>query len=136
MPVNKQKRADDKRALDRLADREKHPEKYCTKNKRNGEPCTRYPIRGGSVCVKHGGNLPAVKEAALRRLEKASYAAAGVLVEIAENPRVFPKDRIAAANSILDRAKIGADKDVKLEVTGFEKLMKTGALLVDLDDAE
>lgn len=129
-----QSRPDDKRAVDRLLDKEQHPEKYCSKKKRNGVECTRYPIKGGTVCTKHGGNLPVVKEAALRRLEKASYMAAGVMVEIAGNPRVFAKDRIAAAAQILDRAKIGNDKDVNVNVTGFEALMKSGKLLVDIDD--
>lgn len=40
----------------------------CTAHRKNGEPCKRPPIRGGTVCASHGGSAPAVRAAAERRL--------------------------------------------------------------------
>ena len=37
-------------------------------SKQSGERCRRAPIPGGSVCVMHGGGIPAVREAARERL--------------------------------------------------------------------
>ena len=40
----------------------------CQANTRAGRPCRANAILGGTVCNKHGGNLPQVKRAAQRRL--------------------------------------------------------------------
>lgn len=37
---------------------------------RSGKPCQAPPIKGGTVCVTHGGRAPQVKAAAARRLEE------------------------------------------------------------------
>lgn len=44
----------------------RHPRK-CTSPKSNGEPCTRWAIKGGTVCPAHGGSAPQVKQAAKAR---------------------------------------------------------------------
>jgi hypothetical protein len=40
----------------------------CTTTNRAGERCGRAPIVGGSVCVMHGGGVPAVKQKAAERM--------------------------------------------------------------------
>lgn len=124
------KRADD----GRLKERVPGAPGMCQQNRRNGEPCKNFALKGATVCKKHGGQLPGVKAAALRRIEAASKSAANVMVEIAENPKIHPQWRINAAKDILDRSKIGTGKDVTVEVKGFEDLLNSGALLVDLED--
>lgn len=43
-------------------------QRRCTGTNRNGERCGRAPIVGGTVCVLHGGGIPAVQQAAKVRL--------------------------------------------------------------------
>lgn len=118
----------------RLRERVPGADNMCQQVRRNGEPCKNFAIKGATVCRKHGGSLPSVKAAALRRIEATSLKAADTMIEIAMNKKVHPMHRITAAKDILDRSKIGTTKDVSVEVKGFEDLIKSGALLVDLDD--
>src|SRR5438046_1115634 len=41
----------------------------CTALRTNGEPCSRWAIKGGNVCPFHGGSAPQVRAAARRRLQ-------------------------------------------------------------------
>jgi hypothetical protein len=41
----------------------------CRARTSSGRPCRAHPIRGGTVCVAHGGAAPQVRQAAERRLE-------------------------------------------------------------------
>lgn len=41
--------------------------KRCTAHRSNGQPCGNYAIRGGYVCMAHGGAAPQVRAAADRR---------------------------------------------------------------------
>ncbi len=54
----------------------------CTAHRQDGNPCTAYAIKGGSVCRVHGGSAPQVRAAALRRLLEAVDPAAGELIRI------------------------------------------------------
>ena len=45
------------------------PERRCTAKNRKGEPCGRPPIKGGFVCMTHGGNLPQVRAKANQRIK-------------------------------------------------------------------
>lgn len=49
----------------------------CKARKRNGDPCGRYAVVGGTVCPSHGGNAPQVRAKAKQRVaeEKAAKAA-------------------------------------------------------------
>ena len=42
----------------------------CTAHRTNGEPCRAHAIRGGSVCVAHGGAAPQVKHKAAERMRE------------------------------------------------------------------
>lgn len=45
-------------------------EKCTATIRETGERCTRWPIRGGTVCMAHGGAAPQVRDAANRRLQR------------------------------------------------------------------
>lgn len=53
---------------------ERNPRK-CTGTARSGNPCTRWAIKGGTVCPMHGGGAPQTKAAAARRLASQAIAA-------------------------------------------------------------
>jgi hypothetical protein len=62
-----------------VARRVMHGPNRCTATaKGTGERCRRAAIRGGTVCVKHGGSSPPVRAAANRRLEEREAATAAV----------------------------------------------------------
>lgn len=89
----------------------------CSARKKDGTPCGRYAIRGATVCPKHGGSAPQVVAAAKRRLAAMADAAAGRLGHFAFDDDVPPPVGLAATNSILDRAGLGAKQAVGVEVT-------------------
>ena len=64
--------------------------------------CKRRPIPGGTVCVKHGGGAPQVKEKAMQRLMRLQYPAISRLSELVAQ-REFPSVAIAAVKDVLDR---------------------------------
>ncbi len=58
----------------------------CKAKRSNGQPCGAHAIRGGTVCVAHGGGAPQVRDAARRRLLELVDPAIGVLAR-AVRPR-------------------------------------------------
>lgn len=61
-----------------------------------------------------------------------------VIVELAENPRTAARERLAAAQYILERGigKIAEKQEIKTEVTVFEQQISTGGFLMDLGEIE
>lgn len=45
-----------------------HEPRRCNGTNKQGKPCGRPPIRGGFVCLKHGGGAPQVRAKAAERL--------------------------------------------------------------------
>jgi len=75
----------------------------CRAHRSNGEACSAYAIRGGSVCVVHGGSAPQVKKAAAERLAEFVDPALDrlrELIDTADQDSV----RLSAIKDILDRA--------------------------------
>lgn len=91
------------------------PKPKCRAHNRAGNPCGRYPIPGGTVCVMHGGASPRTAQKAKMRLLELIDPAIGVLAAEMEKAD-SSADRQRAANSILDRAGMnrgaGTDGDV------------------------
>lgn len=56
----------------------------CRGTNRAGEPCGRAPIRGGDVCILHGGAAPQVQESARRRLLRGADLAIDYLLNLLE----------------------------------------------------
>src|SRR5437870_4242942 len=73
--------------MDSLEPRPWNPARQCTATNREGERCRRQPIPGGSVCVMHGGSIPAVQESAKRRLIAMVEPVLGAFEEILESWR-------------------------------------------------
>lgn len=93
---------------------EDESKRQCTAMNRLGERCGKPPIRGGHVCIIHGGNLPHVKEAARLRLLAGADLAINYLVNMLEPRESCPTcgrsdlDRdpvvVRACQLVLDRA--------------------------------
>ena len=56
-------------------DQEILEETQCRGTNKRGERCKRAPVKGASVCSKHGGNAPQVRSSAARRVKAAKIKA-------------------------------------------------------------
>ena len=96
-------------------------DRRCTAHSsRTGEKCRLPPIKGGTVCLVHGGSAPQVKNRALQRLTELVEPAIAELNRImcdagGPNPDAV---KLAAAKDILDRA--GFKPTDKIQLGGLE----------------
>ena len=87
----------------------------CTaKSKTTGAQCKNLPIVGGTVCVSHGGSIPAVKAAAQRKMIALIDPALAVLYRAMVECDEWPS-RIRAALGVLDRAGMGVASTLTLD---------------------
>lgn len=86
----------------------------CSAHTTAGEPCNAPAMNGQRVCRKHGGASPQAKRAAQLRLAALADPAIETLAHIMEHGEE-PRDRLSAANSILDRAGYGRSQHVTTE---------------------
>lgn len=77
--------------------------RQCTAHKKDGERCKRAPIKGGTVCPKHGGGAKQVREAAQRRLLEAADGLMANLLKIALSGE-SEANRLRATMDALSRA--------------------------------
>ena len=92
----------------------------CSAHRTNGDPCRAPAIRGGRVCVVHGGKAPQVRESARQRLLAFVDPALDQLrrlLDSADSDAV----KLAAARDILDRC--GYRPADKIEVESNGKMM-------------
>jgi hypothetical protein len=82
-------------------------------NERLQRPCWNWPMKGTTVCVKHGGGITRVRKAAIERMASALDAATGELVRLALGAR-DEKVRAQAIASLMDRIGIRAGMDLNL----------------------
>ncbi|MGW0172732.1 hypothetical protein ACWDUM_02685 [Rhodococcus sp. NPDC003322] len=104
------------------------PSRICTARRTNGEPCRKTAIKGGTVCMTHGGAAPAVRAKAQTRLVMASDPAARELIRMMKDPNVSDSVKLRAAETILDRAGLSAKTAVSVEVgpsKPFEEILTT-----------
>lgn len=92
-------------------------------------PCLGRPAKGTVVCHSHGAKIPQVKAAAQRVIAEASEVVALRLVGLTsfadeKNVPIDHKNRIAAANSVLDRAGVKGNVEVEVTVPGFKKVLE------------
>lgn len=86
----------------------------CSAHTTAGAPCGAPAMNGQRVCSKHGGSSPQAKAAARLRLAALADPAIETLAREMEHAEE-PRDRLAAANSILDRAGYGRSQHVTTE---------------------
>lgn len=91
-------------------------------------PCLGAPAQGTNVCHAHGSQIPVVKAAAQRRIAEAAEIVAlrligltGVRDEL--DAIIEHKNRISAANSVLDRAGIKGTDQLQVTVPGFQRVL-------------
>ena len=66
----------------------------CTGHRSDGQPCRKYPIRGGKVCDTHGGSTPQAKRKAAQRLEIARFEARQRRYGGPNPPEVSPQEAV------------------------------------------
>ncbi len=103
----------------------------CSARRTNGDPCKLPPIRGGNVCHKHGGSAPQVRAAANRRLSASLDALMAALLTIALDESQPVAARLVAIKDGLDRAGVGKDHPVTVQIKPWERDIE--GLLVDVD---
>lgn len=115
------------------------PARWCTATARStGVRCGNPAIRGGTVCLKHGGAAPQVRAAARLRLATLVEPALGRLARILATGN--DRDAIRAIENVLDRAGVprgGAPDDDEARVLLAEYLIDLrdrAALDGDTDD--
>ena len=91
----------------------------CTAHRQDGNPCTAYAIKGGSVCRVHGGSAPQVRAAALRRLLEAVDPAAGELIRIGLHAKQEAV-RVQAIKELFARAGFGEPDKVEISLAAAE----------------
>lgn len=74
------------------------------KSKSTGKRCKLPPIKGGVVCMKHGGSAPQVKKKARERFNELVDPAINRLAKVIDDDNVPAASQVAAAKDILDRA--------------------------------
>lgn len=107
----------------------------CSARKTNGDPCGASPVRGATVCNKHGGSAPQVKRKAQERLLEGVPKMLKMLRELASNEDLPPQVRLAAIRDWLDRAGIDRKIEVEVSSTTFEQMV-VGVLAEVADEVQ
>lgn len=105
----------------------------CSATKRNGKPCGLPPIKGGTVCHKHGGSAPQVRAAANRRLIEMVIPAMKELHKIINREDVADADKLKAISMVLNRTGYSERQQIDIglrEETPFDRLSKGSALII------
>lgn len=92
-------------------------------NVRLTRPCWKWPIRGATVCLTHGGGVARVRRSAIERMASALDAVTGAMIEIALDEDAADKDRISAINSIMDRTGVRGGVEVDIKDPGYLKVL-------------
>jgi hypothetical protein len=93
-------------------------DRQCTAtSKHSKKRCCRSAIRGGTVCVVHGGKAPQVQRSAAERL-RAMVDPSLTVFEQRLRDRKQPAMQIQVARDVLDRT--GYSAKTQLELTGAE----------------
>lgn len=105
----------------------------CSATKRNGKPCGLPPIKGGTVCHKHGGSAPQVRAAANRRLIEMVIPAMKELHKIIDREDVADADKLRAIQMVLNRTGYSERQTIDIglrEETPFDRLSKGSAFTI------
>jgi len=86
--------------------------------------CPKWAVRNGAMCPEHIGGLTGVQQAAREQAVASSQAAVAALVSLALDEKVHPRDRVAALNSVLDRAGVRGGIDVTVDSKPWQEMLK------------
>lgn len=75
----------------------------CTAHTSSGPRCCAPAISGATVCRVHGGSAEQVRRAAQARLADLVPAALAVLARVLDDPDAAYRDKLRAAENVLDR---------------------------------
>ncbi len=92
------------------------PSTPCRATNRQGQPCGRHAIPGGTVCKFHGGGAPQVREAARRRIEMLVPMALRYQEDLLNDEAAPHAAKVRTAIDVLDRAGLKA-VDVSVQVS-------------------
>lgn len=95
-----------------------------TPPKRVMRPCWNWPMKGSTVCIKHGGGIERVRKGAMERLASALDATTGELIKLALSNETEDKVKIQAINSILDRTGLKGGIEIDIQTPGWQEALK------------
>lgn len=78
------------------------PVKCVGHSSQTGKPCQKYPIRGGTVCRKHGGAAPQVQAKAKERLAALAPKAIQVMDQLLGREE-FPTVQFQASRFVIEQ---------------------------------
>lgn len=92
----------------------------CIAHRKNGKQCKKWAMQGQSVCGTHGGRAPQNLAKAKDRIAMLADVAAQRMDELSKEAR-SEQVRFLATKDLLDRAKIGTDKELTVTVKPWEQ---------------
>ncbi|WP_269305317.1 hypothetical protein [Aeromicrobium sp. HA] len=108
----------------------------CKRIKRNGERCKNAPMKGQTVCHKHGGKAPQNLRKAAERIAAASPGAASRVEFLSKNAK-SEHVKLQANQDILDRAGIGKKEPaVDVTINHARWIGTLDEIFVDFNDEE
>jgi hypothetical protein len=107
----------DQRPKNRVRKPAKLQRTRCRAHAKHGGQCRAWAILGGTVCNKHGGSAPQVKEKARQRLTEMVFPALAQLRKILVAADTSDTDRLRAIKEVLDRTGLTEAQLIKLEVS-------------------
>lgn len=110
------------------------PKRRCSARKKDGTPCRKPPIIGGTVCMSHGGAAKHIREAARNRLLASQDWLMAELLRIAKSSK-NDSVKLKAIRDALDRAGLSARQEVHIEgkVSLFDELFADGVVVITDD---
>ena len=103
----------------------------CSARRTDGTPCKNSAIRGGTVCSRHGGSAPQVREKANQRLLEMVMPAMRELRKIIDSKTATDADKLRAVAMVLNRTGYSerATLDIGLRApTEWDQLFGEGAV--------
>lgn len=108
----------------------------CNRIKRDGRRCGAFAIRGGTVCHKHGGQLPVVRAAANARVLALVPLAVRRLELILNDPATKPADALRAIKLVLRLNHVSdtLPQRTKGRLSSAQRALESGTPKSELDD--
>jgi len=93
-------------------------------NRRIMRPCHNWPMRGTKVCLKHGGGILRVRQAAMDRLIGSLDAAVGKHIKIIFGKYTEDADRLRAIKELYDIIGMRQPQKIDVRTPGWERVLE------------